>query len=199
MIFDFFTQNSDKEYIMGLNLSELKSPRKMPERIKAYHFFMDSNIKPQCLKHYICAISRRITRLFFFEYRKYFKGLPIYEGAQWWGLSRDCVLYFYKYYQDNKDELRKYFSCTFCPDEMLVQTIVFNSHFGKKALLYDKGDYPGLVGLTPLHYIEYNGGISIYTETDFDKLMESGKMFVRKTVTGISDKLMDMIDEKREK
>ena len=79
---------------------------------------------------------------------------------------------------------------------MLIQTIVFNSKFADNAILY-KGNYPGLVGLTPLHYIEYDGEIKTYTEGDFELLMKSGKMFVRKLKSGISDGLIDMLNKIR--
>jgi hypothetical protein len=50
---------------------------------------------------------------------------------------------------------------------------------------------------TPLTYIEYGEEIKILTEADYDAILKSGKMFCRKTITGRSDKLMDMIDEHR--
>lgn len=49
-----------------------------------------------------------------------------------------------------------------------------------------------------LYYIEYKGYIETFTEDDFDKLIASGKMFVRKLQSGVSDQLMDKIDAYRE-
>lgn len=45
-----------------------------------------------------------------------------------------------------------------------------------------------------LYYIEYKGYIETFTENDFDKLIASDKMFVRKLQSGVSDQLMDKID-----
>ena len=39
--------------------------------------------------------------------------------------------------------------------------------------------------------------MKVFTEKDYDAILASGKMFCRKTVTGKSNKLMDMIDEHR--
>jgi hypothetical protein len=50
---------------------------------------------------------------------------------------------------------------------------------------------------TPLTYIEYGKEIKVLTEADYDRILASGKMFCRKTVTGRSDKLMEKIDELR--
>lgn len=49
--------------------------------------------------------------------------------------------------------------------------------------------------ITFTHYIEYRDGIKIFIEEDFDKLMNSGKMFCRKVYTGISDSLLNKIDD----
>lgn len=49
-----------------------------------------------------------------------------------------------------------------------------------------------------LYYIEYKGYIETFTEDDFDKLIASGKMFVRKLQSGVSDQLMDKINAYRE-
>lgn len=49
-----------------------------------------------------------------------------------------------------------------------------------------------------LYYIEYKGYIETFTEDDFDKLIASEKMFVRKLQSGVSDQLMDKIDAYRE-
>lgn len=193
----FFQINKDKEYIMALNLSELKSPRKMPERIKAYHFFRDCNITYPPIKRLICGGFRRLSRLFFFANRNHFCGLPIYEGSSWWALSRECLLYVLDYYKSEGIKIKQYFKYTFAPDEMMIHTLVFNSPYRNKAILYDKCIYPGLVGLTPLHYIEYSGAIAIFTEKDKDKLITSDKMFCRKVKTEVSDKLMDIIDNYR--
>jgi len=48
-----------------------------------------------------------------------------------------------------------------------------------------------------LTFIDYTNGIKIFTEEDFDMLIKSDKIFCRKTITGKSDRLMDMIDAYR--
>ena len=39
--------------------------------------------------------------------------------------------------------------------------------------------------------------VSIFTEKDFDDAMASGKLFIRKTIPGVSDGLLERIDESR--
>ena len=117
--------------------------------------------------------------------------VDIYMGSSWWAITFPCAQYVYNKLC-TEDKMNKYFQTSFTPDEMCIQTIVFNSPFAKNAMLYE-GEYPGLTHLTPLHYINYGKCIKILTEEDFPILQKSGKMFCRKIVSGISDKLVDRI------
>lgn len=81
---------------------------------------------------------------------------------------------------------------------MFLQTIVFNSPFKANVLSLDEdGVYPGLEKTTYTHYIEYKDNQKVFTDKDFSNLVNSGKMFCRKTRSGVSDKLMDMLDAYR--
>ena len=64
---------------------------------------------------------------------------------------------------------------------------------GNRCIL-TKGPYPGLDALTPLHFIDYNPVIKILDESDYTRLIESGKMFCRKVVSGKSDELVALIE-----
>ena len=57
--------------------------------------------------------------------------------------------------------------------------------------------YPGLAALTPLHYINYHPIIRVLTLDDLPALIESGRMFCRKVVSGESDALVDEINRTR--
>lgn len=56
------------------------------------------------------------------------------------------------------------------------------------------GEYPGLKALTPLTYIDYEPVIKILTEEDLPTLLDSGKLFCRKIVSGKSDKLVEHLE-----
>ena len=94
----------------------------------------------------------------------------------------------------HEPEMTRYFRTSFVPSELCVQTLVFNSPFASKAMLYE-GEYPGLSGLTPLHYIQYGHSIKILTEADWPVLQACGKMFCRKMASGTSDALREKIDK----
>lgn len=197
-IFEFFRLNKDTEYIKALNLSILFEPPKMLERIEIHHYFRDCNISNVFLKRLITGGSLKIMKLLPFRKKKLFLNSPVYEGSQWWALTKECLVYIQMYCEAHKKELKKYFQHSFAPDELYFHTIVFNSRFKTKSLLHNTNYYPGLVGLTPLHYIEYNKTIEIYVEKDYSKLLSSKKMFCRKVRTDISDELLNRIDKYRD-
>ena len=107
-----------------------------------------------------------------------------------------CARYIYDKLCSER-QLVRYFRTSFVPSELCIQTLVFNSPFASHALLYE-GDYPGLSGLTPLHYIEYGHAIKNLTLEDLPVLYRSDKMFCRKVVSGVSDSLAEQIDRDRQ-
>ena len=123
------------------------------------------------------------------------KSYDLYKGSDWWAVSADMAKYFMSFY-DAHPAFVKYFRNSFSPNETIWQTIAFHSLYANHCIL-TKGPVDGLEQLTPLTFIEYGKEIKVFTETDFNTLVNSGKMFCRKVVTGKSDKLLDMIDKYR--
>jgi hypothetical protein len=81
----------------------------------------------------------------------------------------------------------------------MIQTIAFNTpQWAAKCLLWE-GEYPGLAALTPLHFIIYDPIIKIMDESDYDTLINSGKMFTRKLVSGKSDRLVKLLHQDSQK
>ena len=119
----------------------------------------------------------------------------LYKGSDYFAVTRELAEYVLQTY-DNSPQLRRYFSNSFAPSETFTHTVAFNSRFAEKCML-TRGPVKGLEELTPLTYIEYGTKIKELTLEDYDRIMESGKMFCRKTVTGLSDELMDRIDGER--
>ena len=188
-------KNPEKEYICGMSVTTCDKPSKIKKKVTLYHFFRDIAIRNGKIKRILSGSSRIITSLLPIRKKPYIKDgarkLEVFQGSSWWCLTWDCMTYIAS--QFNNEKINKYFKTSFAPDEMRIQTIVFNSRYAQNAILY-RGEYPGLVGLTPLHTIHYDGAIKIYTEKDYDDLKDKDRMFFRKAVSDISDKLLDMID-----
>lgn len=201
-IHKLFSDFPQVEFIKGMNLSELPASAPVNKKIVLYHFFRDLNLNIPRLKYFICALSYKI--MFYLPVRKrlrikdHAKTLDVYYGSSWWALTFECARFVLKELTDNK-RLRTYFQYAFAPDEMCIQTIIFNSVYRDKALLYEGTEDPGLAELTPLHHIRYTDIIKVFRLEDYDGLYRSDKLFFRKVVTGISDELLDKIDADRQK
>lgn len=198
-MFDYYKKHPDIIYMMGYNLSKVKEPSKIPQRIKTYHF-RDLPIDNAKLRHYIVGGMMKLMNVLPIHKKTFIEDdgrqLNIYGGSQWFNIPRSCAEYLLKRMDNSK--VCRYFKTSFAPDELLVQTIIFNSNFRNCAInCFEDGIYPGLEKITYSHYIEYKGGQKVFGLIDYDKLIKSGKMFGRKFQTGISDDLLNRIDEYR--
>ena len=123
-------------------------------------------------------------------------GWKLYKGSAWWCISEELASYVYSTYK-TQPSVREYFMDSFGQAETLIQTIAFNNPEWAPRCILTKGAYPGLAALTPLHFIIYEPVIKIMEATDYPMLMESGRMFTRKLVSGKSDELVDILKDGR--
>ena len=191
-----FKNNPNKQYMIGFNISKCTT-KKQIEKITYYHF-RDLHIKNAKISSIISSIWLKVNHIIPLRKKIFTKEkdcFDIYMSSEYWALTYECVKELYDTYMKN-EKLRKYLKTAFCPSEMFMPTLLFNSKFAKDATLFDSKEYTCLADLTLLHYIEYTSSIAIYDENDYEKLMNSGKMFVRKLVSGKSEKLIEMINEK---
>lgn len=195
-----FERNKTKEYVCGINLTKYdKKAQKV--RYAGYHLFRDVNIRPILLKKFLVAASSRI--LWWMKIRKSYrikregKHEDIYFGGSWMGLTRECAEYVYKKLND-KSCYYRYFKTSYACDELCIPTIIFNSKYHSNASLIDESQYKEsatlFAALSPLHLLLYKGLIKVYTERDYDELINSDRMFVRKIISGQSDRLVEMLD-----
>lgn len=192
-IAEFFQNANGKEFISGNDISWQDKPAKL---YREYRFFASKPYKNGTIKSKLrVALRKTLTAigikkpLTFVANGKQYK---LYKGAAWWAISEDMAKYILKEWDTNK-ELVHYFKTSFGPAETFAQTVVFNTPEYRDKCMLTKGQFPGLVQITPLTYIYYHPVIKILTEEDYDVIMDSGKMFARKLVTGKSDKLGSML------
>ena len=197
-ILSYLKKHPDLEIIAGKNISETNDNLQL-RKIKNYHFFRDLPISNNKLHRIIKGFAQLAMRYIPIKRKGYIvtkgKKVNIYHGSSWWCVTGGCLRYIYNELISNP-VWERFFKFAYTPDELMIQTIVFNSPFSRNALLFPDS-VRELPSLTPLHYIEYDKSIAVFSEKDYEKIMSSGKMFARKLVTGLSDKLMDLIDEKR--
>lgn len=97
--------------------------------------------------------------------------VEVKRGAQWFSITGE----FARYILSRRVWLRKQFRHTYCPDEMVVQTLCWNSRF--RSCLFDVADeFHGC-----MRYIPWRGGVlSSLTDADFRNMHASDAFFARK-------------------
>ena len=97
--------------------------------------------------------------------------IPVKKGAQWCSLTNDFV----KYLLEQESFVKETFDHTFCPDELFIQTVCFNSQFINR-VKSTISEYEG-----NMRYIKWvNGELLPIEEKDLPYLEASEKWFARK-------------------
>ena len=190
----FCEEHRDTEFVCGYNITKSNNKRQL-SRIVLYHYFRDISLPHKSfLRRAIIGGCMLLLKYLGIRKHPYFvingRKQDIYYGSNWVSLTGSCAKYVLHEMTANK-VLEKYLSTAYAPDELIISTIVFNSKYGVNANLNATSDFEKL---TPLHYLHYTDHIWTYDEDDFDDIMSSGKMFVRKLVSPKSDKLIEMIE-----
>lgn len=195
---EFFDVQKNKEFVCGWNLTKGGNKRQL-KRVELYHFFRNIPLPPKNLFRLGVIVGTRVLlKLIGIRKAPYIRlkngrKNDVFFGGQWSSLTYECAKYVLHEMQTNK-RLVKYFKTSYAPDELLIPTIVFNSKFAQNAMPISNENY-NFKNLTPLHYLNYTDCIWSYDENDFDTIMNSRKVFVRKVVSGKSEKLIEMINK----
>lgn len=106
--------------------------------------------------------------------------------SQWMSLTMEAVNYILHYLETHQHVVR-FFKLTWAPDEIIFQTILYNSDF-RGSLVNDN-----------LRYIDWSAGKpspKILIEEDIEKLIISNKLFARKFEFSINTEIIDRLDER---
>jgi hypothetical protein len=110
------------------------------------------------------------------------QGLTLYQGSQWWTLTRAAARHVVEEFI-RRPELRRFFSRTQAPDEFAFQTVLCNSHF-----------MPAIVN-DDLHFIEWDDWHArTLTFGDLPLLAETSKLFARKLDDAREPGILDELD-----
>lgn len=159
----FFDSEYPKEFIHfagRINSIELS-------RIKHYHFFTGR-------RNWFNRIFTKAEQLFQSAVKiDRTKNLVVARGSQWFSITDK----FAEFLVNNEDKICRQLKHTFIPDEFFVQLAAVNSSFADN-LYYGGFDDSCRQNM---RYIDWQRG-SPYTfeEADFDEIMNSGCLFVRK-------------------
>ena len=201
-ITDFLSSLDHEELLQGICIDSEVVEEKQRELYQVARPIVSLGFLPEKLNLKLSVLARKLLKGMGHRKELYFvdnqgQVLSLYKGSDYWCITEDLARYVLEKYHTDKT-VRKYFSDSFAPSETLIHTLAFNSpQFSQHCIRY-RGEYPGLARLTPLHFIDYQPLIHILTEKDYQRILDSGKMFIRKAQTGPSDTLMDMLDRDRD-
>lgn len=109
--------------------------------------------------------------------------VTVKKGSQWCSVTQAFV----EYLLSKEEEVGRIFNHTFCPDELFVQTVCYNSDFYNNVKKTDS-EFDG-----NLRFIKWeNGELLPIEENDLEKMTESDRWFARK-FSGTDRKLIDKV------
>ena len=177
----FFSANRGREFI---GYSQGDQAEMVEMRARRWHLFPKSFRE----RDGVCALAKRILRALFLRFQDIFgirrnEGVGFRKGSQWVSVTEDMA----KYFVSQKTAVLKMYDHTFCPDELVMQTLAWNSPF--RARLFDSDSD----GHGCMRKISWRGSaIDDWREEDYDEIVSSGAMFARK-FNGKDKNLIDRI------
>lgn len=136
---------------------------------RAHHWFLFSrSFKSKSI------LKRALRRLFnYLQSSIHFRRFPkeVKKGSQWWSITAE----FAQYILENESLIHKYFINTLCPDEMVFQTICWNSKF-KKNIFNTSNEFEGCKRYIPWR----NGELKKFNELDYFNMKKGEAWFARK-------------------
>lgn len=193
--------NPDKIWMKGINLTRLEAMSNMKRFLTFPNLFRDVNFHSQLVRHYVTGCQREFFSRFLPAMRHDYLTIDgdkwdVWQSSGYFSCNREQAQYIL-YTVEKYPKISRYFRYCFVPEEMTIPTVMFNSPFKQNAMDTGQTIYHGLSSLASLHEFFYSGEIKTYTEFDFTALLDSGKMFCRKVVSGVSDTLVEMINHAR--
>ena len=176
-IFQYFNEHD------GENFFEIhKAGSEDLDRVRYYYFYQNkigkgldsSTLFFQKLKGWMLALQKlsgidRIKN----------KDFGFYKGEVWFSITDELIQYFLT----KEKMIKKLFSKTWCGDELCWGSIAMN---GKEKITTDNC----------LRFVDWeHGNPYIFQKKDYERIMQSGKLFARKFSDSVDSEVVDMIYE----
>lgn len=187
---DFFALNNGANFI---DIISKDSPmyRRFLKRNELFYpeWMVHRSSICKALKRVYMLLTGGYERTFLLFQRKLCREISFVFGSQWWGLSRECLLWIVDYLEKNEDFLR-FFDNALTPDECVFQTVFMMSPFCDTA----RGK------LTYLEWDVNGNNPRVLTKADYTTLADSSSLFARKFDRDRDDEIIRLlIDARRDK
>lgn len=186
-IYEFFERSPETEYVL---FNTQNTPREIINRVAHYHPLVDhpgyrkrrDKLSTRLLKH---AIDKGQSLLGISRIRK--NGLKVMQGAQWFSITDGLA----QYMLENRSLIREYFSCTLCPDEIFLHTMLMRSPYKDNLSQKDMED-------CDYHYVMRlvdwrRGHPYVFRSGDIEELMSTDYLFARKFEKSVDSRIIDML------
>lgn len=112
------------------------------------------------------------------------KEISVIDGWQWFSITKE----FSKYLLDNRNFIQDTFNYSISCDEMVIQTMLYNSEFYQR--IYDRES----LKRGSMRLIDWQRGRPYtFRKEDFDEIMKSNCLFARKFDENTDNDIVDMI------
>lgn len=174
VIHEFFAEHQGKAFMDAL-LINTEWQEALP-RLRKYHF-----VNYRFNGRYVLEKTLNL----FAPPRKMPDNLIPVGRSQWFTMTLKHIRYIVEYLQ-KKPEVQKFFELTWGADEIIFQTILYNSPY-RKDIVNDSLRY--------IDWSERKASPKTFTIKDFQALIESGKLFARKFSLAESSEVLDELDK----
>lgn len=172
-ILHFFDLHQGTEFIGFWN--DEKHQRDALRKVRYYYFF--NRWKQRSTSRFLHVLTTPLRNLslglqkLLAVNRLRGRDLEIKKGFNWFSITEECC----RYVLDHEREIWKIFHHTLCPDELFLQTLVWNSPFRQH--LFDTED----AQRGSMRAIDWQrGNPYVWQKTDMDYLVDSPYLFARK-------------------
>lgn len=197
-ILDYLSSRNGQPIILGYEFRKMQDSH-MEERVNHYYFY---DIYPPIIRKVVNRVILYLQRMFGID-----KKIKLTDskwrfcyGGEYWAIPYAMLKMTYEKYMEY-GELQTILKTSLIPSEVWCHTTLLSSDFlteeEKQKIIFPSSEYDGLGSVALLHYFVYGKQIKILGLGDYDNIIKSDKMFMRKAVTGISDELMQRIDMDR--
>ena len=170
---DFFNRHQGKEFIGYWNdyAHQLDALRK----VRYYYFF--NRWKQRSSSRILHSLTSPLRNLLLGVQklvgvnRQRGRKLEIKKGFNWFSITDECC----RYVLSREVDIRRLFHHTLCPDEIFLQTIIWNSPFRERLFNTDDAQYGSMRAID-----WQRGNPYIWQKTDMDYLIGSPYLFARK-------------------
>lgn len=170
-------EHQGKEFI---GIAQHVSQRELDWRSQHWFVYSRDFQSGNLFKKIVRGVLARMQSLI--GYRR--TSLQVKKGSQWCSITHDFV----QYLLQNKLLIRKIFNHTYCPDELFIQTLCWNSEF--KNRIYNPNDeFEGCK-----RYIKWeNGVLQPLTLQEVDAMLLSSRWFARKFTSDNKHVVMEVV------